>query len=67
MEDHVDVPSKSEKDPGESGASGSSSSCLPSWSLARRLPLSHPNNRHCLEICVTLTEELGAVHPPSYT
>ena len=48
-------------------AVGSSPSHLPSWSLARRLPSSHPNIRHCLEIHVTLTEELGAVPPPSHS
>ena len=30
------------------------------------LPSSHPNIRHCLEIHVTLTKELGAVPPPSH-
>ena len=48
-------------------ALGSSPSCLPSWSLARRMPSSHPNTKHCLAICVTLTEELGAVPPPSHS
>ena len=46
---------------------GSSPSDSPSWSLARRPPSSHPNTRHCLEIQVTLMEELGAVHPPSHS
>ena len=46
---------------------GSSPSHLPSWSLARRLLSSHPNTKHCLEIHVTLTEELGAVPPPSHS
>ena len=46
---------------------GSCPSHLPSWSPARRLPSSHPNTKHCLEICVTLTEELGAVAPPSHS
>ena len=45
------------------GALGSSPSHLPSWSLARRLPPSHPNTRHGLGIHVTLTEETGAVPP----
>ena len=35
--------------------------------LDRRLPSSHPNMKHCLEIHVTLTEELGAVPPPSHS
>ena len=32
-------------------------------------PLSrgHPNARYCLEIQVTLTEELGAIPPPSHS
>ena len=45
----MDVPSPSQKDPEEMGALGSFPSCLPSWSLARRLPPSHPNTRYCLE------------------
>ena len=67
MEGHTDMPSQSAEDPGESGASGNSPSCLPSWSLARRPPSSCPNTRYCLEIHVTLTEELGAVPPPSHS
>ena len=66
-EGHADVPPQSAKDLWESEALGSSPSCSPSWSLARRLPSSHPNTKHCLEICVTLTEELGAVPPPSHS
>ena len=45
------------------GASGSSPSHSPSWSLARRPPPSHPNTRYCLGIHVTLTEETGGVPP----
>ena len=67
MEGHADVPPQSAKDLQELGALGSSPSCSPSWSLARRLPSSHPNTKHCLEMCVTLTEELGAVPPPSHS
>ena len=66
MEGHADMPSQSAKDPGKLGALGSSPSCLPSWFPARRLLLSCPNTRHCLGIHVTLTEELGAVPPPSH-
>ena len=64
---HVDVPPQSAKDLWEPEASDSSPSHSPSWSLARRPPSSHPNTRHCIEICVTLTEELGAVPPPSHS
>ena len=67
MEGHVDMPSQSAKDLWESEALGSSPSCLPSWSLARRPLSSHPNTKHCLEIHETLTEELGAVPPPSHS
>ena len=66
IEGHVDMPCQSAKDPGESGASGSSPFHSPSWSPARRPALSHPNTRHCLEIHVILTEELGAVPPLSH-
>ena len=67
MEGHVEVPLQSAKDQWESEALGSSPSHLPSWSLARRPLSSHPNTKHCLEIHVTLTEELGAVPPPSHS
>ena len=59
--------SQGAKDLGESGASGSSPSHSTSWFSARKLLLSHPNTKHCLEICVTLTKELGAVPLPSHT
>ena len=61
MKGHADVSSQSAKDPRELGALGSSPSHSPSWSPTRRLPLNCPNTRHCLEIHVTLTKELGAV------
>ena len=44
------------------GALGSSPSCLPSWSPARRPPPSHPNTRYCLGIYV----KLGTVPSPSH-
>ena len=61
----MDMLSQSAKDLQELEASGSSPSHLPSWSPARRLLSSCPNMKHCLEIHVTLIEELGAVPPPS--
>ena len=67
MEGHRDVPSQSARDLQELEASGSSPYHLSSWFPARRLPSSHPNAKHCLEIHVTLTEELGAVPPPSHS
>ena len=66
MEGHMDVPSQSAKDPRESGTLGSSPSHSPSLSPTRRLPLNGPNTRHCLEIHVTLTKQLGAVPLPSH-
>ena len=39
---------------------------LPMWSPVQRLPLGHLNMKHCLEIQVTLTDELGDVPPPSH-
>ena len=45
---------------------GSSPTHLPSSSTAQRLPSGHPNTKYCLEIRVTLTEELGAI-PPSHS
>ena len=64
MEGHVDMPPQSEKDLWEPEALDSSPSCLLSWSLAQRPLSSCPNMNHCLEICVTLIEELGAVPHP---
>ena len=66
-EGHIDMPPQSAKDLQESEASDSSPSHLPSWSPARRPPSSPPNTKHCLEICVTLTEELGTVPTPSHS
>ena len=39
----------------------------PMWSPTQRLPLGCPNMKHCLEIQVTLTEELGDMPPPSHS
>ena len=67
MDGHVDMPSQSAKDLQMSEASRSSPSHLPSWSPARRPLSSCPNIKHCLEIHVILSEELGAVPPPSHS
>ena len=39
---------------------------LPTWSPVQRPLLGHLNTKHCLEIQVTLTDELGDVPPPSH-
>ena len=67
IEGHVDVPPQSAKDLWEPEASDSSPLPLAIWSPARRLLPSCPNTRHCLEKCVTLTEELGQYPPPSHS
>ena len=67
MEGHVDMPSQNAKDLWKLEVLGSSPSHSPSWSLARRPLSSCPNMKHYLEIHVTLTEELGAVPPPSHS
>ena len=64
---HVDVPTQGAKDLWELEEEDSSSSCLPSWSPAQRPPSSHPNTKYCLEKQVKLTEELGAIPPPSHS
>ena len=67
MVGHADMPPQSANDLWELEASGSSPSHSPSWSPARRPLSSCSNTKHCLEICVILTEELGAVPPPSHS
>ena len=66
MEGHVDMPSQSAKDLQELEALDSSPP-LAVLVPGRRLPSSCPNMKYCLEICVTLMEELGAVPPPSHS
>ena len=67
MEGHMDMPPQSVKDLWEAEASDSFTSHSLSWSPAQRLPSSCPNTKHCLEIHVPLTEELGAVPPPPHS
>ena len=64
---HVEVPTQRSKDLWKPEEEDSSPSHSPSWSPAQR-PLSGcPNMKCCLEIWVTLTEELGAIPPPSHS
>ena len=67
VDGHMEVPTQSTKDLQDTEEEDSSPSHLPSWSPAQRLPFSCPNVKHCLEIQVTLTEELGAIPPPSHS
>ena len=64
---HMEVPTQSAKDLLELEEEDSSPSHLPSWSPAQRPPSSCLNTKYCLEIWVTLTEELGAIPPPSHS
>ena len=40
---------------------------LPMWSPVQRPPTGHLNTNYCLEIRVTLTDELGDIPPPLHT
>ena len=67
VDGHVEVPTQSVKDLWELEEEDSSPSHSLSWSPAQRLPSGHPNMKYCLEIQVTLMEELGAIPPPSHS
>ena len=64
---HAEVLTQGAKDLWEPEEEDSSPSHLPSWSPAWRLPSGCPNMKYCLEIQVTLTEELGEIPPPSHS
>ena len=63
----MEVPTQGAKDLWGSEEADSSPFHLPSWSPAWRLPSGHPNVRYCLDIQITLTEELGTIPPPSHS
>ena len=67
VDGHVEVPTQGAKDQWEPEGEDSSNTHLPSLSPAQSLPSSHPNTKYCLEIRVILTEELGAIPPPSHS
>ena len=67
VDGHVEVPTQCVKDLQEPEEEDSSTSHLQSWSPAWRLLSGCPNTRYCLEIRVMLTEELGAIPPPSHS
>ena len=64
---HVEVQTQGAKDLWELEEEDSSPSCSLSSSPAQRPPSSCLNMKYCLEIRVTLTEELGAIPPPSHS
>ena len=63
----MEVPTQGAKDQWELEGEDSSPTCLPSVSPAQRPLSSCPNMKYCLEIRVTLTEELGAIPPPFHS
>ena len=63
----MEEPTQGARDLQESEEDDSSPSHLPLWSPAWRLLSGHPNTKYCLEIQVTLTEELGVIPPPSHS
>ena len=67
MEGHMDVLTQSVKDLQEPEALDSPPSHSPAWSPAQSLLSCCPNTKYCLEICVALMEELGAIPKPSHS
>ena len=63
----VEKPAHGAADQWEMEEEDSSPHNLPMWSHFQRAPTGHLNMNYCLEIKVTLTEELGDVPPPSHT
>ena len=67
VDGQAEDPTQDAKDLWESEEDDSSPSCLLLRSPARRPPSGCPNMKYCLEIQVTLTEELGSIPPPSHS
>ena len=67
VDGHAEVPTQGVKDLWEPEEEDSSPTHLPSPSPAQRLMSSCPNMKYRLEIRVMLTEELGAIPPPSHS
>ena len=62
----MEKPAQGAADLQEMEEEDSSPHCSPVWSPVQRPPLGCLNMKHCLEIQVTLTDELGEVPPPSH-
>ena len=67
VDGQMEEPTQGAKDLWESEEDDSSPSHLLLWSPAWRPQSDCPNTKYCLEIQVTLTEELGAIPPPSHS
>ena len=63
----VEKPAQGAVDLWEMEEEDSSPLCLLMWSPVQRPLLGCLNMKHCLEIQVTLTDELGDVPPPSHS
>ena len=67
VDGQVEKPAQGAMDLWEMEEGDSSPLCLLTWFPVQRLLLGHLNMKHCLEIQVTLTDELGDVPPPSHS
>ena len=67
VDGQVEKPAQGAVDWWEMEEENSSPPNSPTWSPVQRLPLGCLNTKHCLEIQVTLTDELGDVLPPPHT
>ena len=66
VDGQAEKPAQGAADQQEMEEKDSSPHNSPIWSLVQRSPLGHFNMKHCLEIQVTLTDELGDVPPPPH-
>ena len=66
VDGQAEKPAQGAVDQWEMAEEDSSPHNSPMWSPVQRPPLGHLNMKHCLEIQVTLTDELGDVPPPSH-
>ena len=67
VEGQADKPAQGVVDLWEMEEENSSPLCLPTWSPVQRPLLGHLNMKYCLEIQVTLTDELGDIPPSSHS
>ena len=65
-EDHTLIPPNSQNGPEDPEAFGSTPSCSPSQSLARKPTPDWPETQYCLEIQVTSTKDGGVTPPPPH-
>ena len=66
VDGQAEKPAQGAADQQEMEEEDGSPPCSPTWSPVQRPPLGHLNTKHCLEIRVTLTDELGDVPPPPH-